>query len=184
MSIRLRASDPISDADQAWTGLVLVRPLTTHDVVADHCHDCALITDGRFSGGSHGFVIGHVAPEAQDGGPIALVSRYTDRTPLHRPRLTSADGHQCQPAKQQPAGLANSFVCHPATQVAHWSAGLPVNWLWLIALVAAGGGWRRDQHRCGDEADEHGGQRGRDQVRALQCVHAHPSVGSAVFWIF
>jgi len=33
----------------------------------------ALVTDGRFSGGSHGFVIGHVAPEAQDGGPIALV---------------------------------------------------------------------------------------------------------------
>ena len=35
---------------------------------------CALITDGRFSGASHGFVIGHVTPEAQDGGPIALVS--------------------------------------------------------------------------------------------------------------
>jgi len=35
--------------------------------------DVALITDGRFSGGSHGFIIGHVAPEAQDGGPIALV---------------------------------------------------------------------------------------------------------------
>ena len=36
--------------------------------------DCvALITDGRFSGGSHGFVIGHVAPEAQEGGPIALI---------------------------------------------------------------------------------------------------------------
>ena len=35
---------------------------------------CALVTDGRFSGASHGFVIGHVAPEAQDGGPIALVS--------------------------------------------------------------------------------------------------------------
>ncbi len=33
----------------------------------------ALITDGRFSGGSHGFIIGHVVPEAQDGGPIALV---------------------------------------------------------------------------------------------------------------
>ncbi len=33
----------------------------------------ALITDGRFSGGSHGFLIGHVTPEAQDGGPIALV---------------------------------------------------------------------------------------------------------------
>ena len=33
----------------------------------------ALITDGRFSGGSHGFIIGHVTPEAQLGGPIALL---------------------------------------------------------------------------------------------------------------
>ncbi|MEM9529980.1 MAG: dihydroxy-acid dehydratase [Pseudomonadota bacterium] len=33
----------------------------------------ALITDGRFSGGSHGFVVGHIAPEAADGGPIALL---------------------------------------------------------------------------------------------------------------
>ena len=33
----------------------------------------ALVTDGRFSGGSHGFIIGHVCPEAQDGGPIALI---------------------------------------------------------------------------------------------------------------
>jgi dihydroxy-acid dehydratase len=35
--------------------------------------DVALITDGRFSGGSHGFIVGHVTPEAQDGGPIGLV---------------------------------------------------------------------------------------------------------------
>ena len=35
--------------------------------------DAALITDGRFSGGTHGFCIGHVAPEAVDGGPIAFV---------------------------------------------------------------------------------------------------------------
>ena len=35
--------------------------------------DVALITDGRFSGGSHGFIVGHVVPEAQEGGPIALV---------------------------------------------------------------------------------------------------------------
>jgi dihydroxy-acid dehydratase len=35
--------------------------------------DVALITDGRFSGGSHGFIVGHVVPEAFDGGPIALV---------------------------------------------------------------------------------------------------------------
>jgi dihydroxy-acid dehydratase len=36
--------------------------------------DCALVTDGRFSGGTHGFCVGHVAPEAVDGGPIALVA--------------------------------------------------------------------------------------------------------------
>jgi len=35
--------------------------------------DVALLTDGRFSGGSHGFIIGHIVPEAQEGGPIALV---------------------------------------------------------------------------------------------------------------
>ena len=36
-------------------------------------NDVAMITDGRFSGGSHGFIVGHVVPEAQEGGPIALV---------------------------------------------------------------------------------------------------------------
>ncbi len=35
--------------------------------------DVALITDGRFSGGSHGFIIGHVVPEAQEGGPLGLI---------------------------------------------------------------------------------------------------------------
>ena len=33
----------------------------------------ALITDGRFSGGTHGFVVGHITPEASEGGPLALV---------------------------------------------------------------------------------------------------------------
>jgi dihydroxy-acid dehydratase len=36
--------------------------------------DCALVTDGRFSGGTHGFCVGHVAPEATAGGPISLVA--------------------------------------------------------------------------------------------------------------
>jgi dihydroxy-acid dehydratase len=36
-------------------------------------HEVALMTDGRFSGGSHGFIVGHITPEAQEGGPIALV---------------------------------------------------------------------------------------------------------------
>ncbi len=35
--------------------------------------DVALLTDGRFSGGSHGFIVGHITPEAQTGGPVALV---------------------------------------------------------------------------------------------------------------
>jgi dihydroxy-acid dehydratase len=46
--------------------------------------DCALITDGRFSGGTWGFCIGHVAPEAVDGGPIALV-REGDRIRIDVP---------------------------------------------------------------------------------------------------
>ena len=40
-------------------------------------NDVALITDGRFSGGSHGFIVGHVTPEAKEGGPIALVATAT-----------------------------------------------------------------------------------------------------------
>jgi dihydroxy-acid dehydratase len=47
-------------------------------------HDAALITDGRFSGGTHGFCIGHVAPEAADGGPIGLV-RDGDRIVIDVP---------------------------------------------------------------------------------------------------
>jgi dihydroxy-acid dehydratase len=46
--------------------------------------DCALITDGRFSGGTWGFCIGHVAPEAADGGPIAYV-RDGDRIRIDVP---------------------------------------------------------------------------------------------------
>lgn len=41
---------------------------------------CALITDGRFSGGSHGFLIGHIVPEAAVGGPIGLVKDGDDIT--------------------------------------------------------------------------------------------------------
>jgi dihydroxy-acid dehydratase len=49
--------------------------------------DVAMITDGRFSGGSHGFIIGHVVPEAQEGGPIALV-RDGDRIRIDAARNT------------------------------------------------------------------------------------------------
>jgi dihydroxy-acid dehydratase len=43
--------------------------------------DVALLTDGRFSGGSHGFIVGHITPEAQVGGPIALI-RNGDRVTI------------------------------------------------------------------------------------------------------
>ncbi|RMG27934.1 MAG: dihydroxy-acid dehydratase, partial [Gammaproteobacteria bacterium] len=49
--------------------------------------DVALLTDGRFSGGSHGFIIGHIVPEAQEGGPIALV-RNGDRIRIDAVRNT------------------------------------------------------------------------------------------------
>lgn len=48
-------------------------------------NDVALMTDGRFSGGSHGFIIGHVVPEAQEGGPIGLV-RDGDRITIDAAR--------------------------------------------------------------------------------------------------
>lgn len=47
----------------------------------------ALITDGRFSGGSHGFVVGHVSPEAAVGGPIGLL-RDGDRLTIDAERRT------------------------------------------------------------------------------------------------
>jgi dihydroxy-acid dehydratase len=54
-------------------------------------HDVALLTDGRFSGGSHGFLVGHITPEAQDGGPIALL-RSGERVTIDAERnLIAAD---------------------------------------------------------------------------------------------
>lgn len=50
-------------------------------------NDVALMTDGRFSGGSHGFIVGHITPEAQDGGPIALV-QSGDRITIDSDRNT------------------------------------------------------------------------------------------------
>jgi dihydroxy-acid dehydratase len=52
---------------------------------AGHGNDVALITDGRFSGATHGLCVGHVAPEAVDGGPIALVENG-DRVVLDVPK--------------------------------------------------------------------------------------------------
>jgi dihydroxy-acid dehydratase len=53
--------------------------------------EVALITDGRFSGGSHGMVVGHVAPEARDGGTLALVQDGDTITIDSRSKLLSAE---------------------------------------------------------------------------------------------
>ena len=54
--------------------LVIFGPGRLPELGAGLGKSVALITDGRFSGGSHGFVIGHITPEAYDGGLICLVS--------------------------------------------------------------------------------------------------------------
>ncbi len=63
--------------------------------------DVALITDGRFSGGTHGFVVGHITPEAYLGGPIAVVKNGDPITIDARARMLSLD----VPAKEINARL-------------------------------------------------------------------------------
>jgi dihydroxy-acid dehydratase len=75
----------------------------------------ALLTDGRFSGGSHGFIIGHITPEAQEGGPIALV-RDGDRIIIDavtcelRLDVNDADLASRRAAWNAPAAKATSGV--------------------------------------------------------------------------
>ena len=79
--------------------------------------DCALVTDGRFSGGTHGFCIGHVAPEAVDGGPIAFV-RDGDRIVIDvaRPDRSTSTSTADELARRRPSGSSPS----PATPPACW----------------------------------------------------------------
>jgi dihydroxy-acid dehydratase len=78
-------------------------------------NDIAMITDGRFSGGSHGFIIGHITPEAQDGGPIALV-RDGDRIVIDasacelRVELSDQELAARRTAWREPAQRATSGV--------------------------------------------------------------------------
>ena len=65
-------------------------------------HDVALITDGRFSGGTHGFVVGHVTPEAFAGGPLAIVRNGDPITIDARARSLTLD----MPAKEVRARLS------------------------------------------------------------------------------
>ena len=65
--------------------------------------DVALITDGRFSGGSHGFIIGHVVPEAQEGGPIALIQNGDVITIDAEKRVLNVDLSDVELAKRKAA---------------------------------------------------------------------------------
>jgi len=72
---------------------------------------CALLTDGRFSGASHGIVIGHITPEAQTGGPIALVEDGDEVGLRVQLCMTHAclQIHGCSPAVV-PQGMAGVFA--------------------------------------------------------------------------
>jgi dihydroxy-acid dehydratase len=82
--------------------------------------DCALMTDGRFSGGTHGFCVGHVAPEAVDGGPIALVAdgdRVVIDVPTRRidvlvepEELEQRRAHWKRPEPRYPTGVLAKFA--------------------------------------------------------------------------
>ncbi len=63
--------------------------------------DVALLTDGRFSGGSHGFIIGHIVPEAQEGGPIALIRDGDQITIDARARVIDVDVSEQEMARRR-----------------------------------------------------------------------------------
>ena len=71
--------------------------------------DVALITDGRFSGGSHGFIVGHVCPEAQVGGAIALVQNGDKITLDAEKNLITIDVTDAELEKRRKAWKAPPF---------------------------------------------------------------------------
>jgi len=89
----------------------------------------ALLTDGRFSGGSRGAAIGHISPEAAEGGPIALV-REGDRIKIDIPnkqlsllvseRELTARRKQFKP---HPAAITTGYLARYARQVTSASTG-------------------------------------------------------------
>ncbi len=68
--------------------------------------EVALITDGRFSGGSHGFIVGHVTPEAQEGGPIALVQDGDTITIDAKTRTLDVEVDEAELARRRAAWTA------------------------------------------------------------------------------
>ncbi|WP_420644700.1 dihydroxy-acid dehydratase [Candidatus Leptofilum sp.] len=71
--------------------------------------DVALMTDGRFSGGSHGFIVGHITPEAQEGGPIAFVQNGDKITIDAVNRVINMDVSEEEIAKRRAAWTAPPY---------------------------------------------------------------------------
>lgn len=82
--------------------------------------EVALITDGRFSGGSHGFVVGHITPEAQEGGPLALIEdgdiiaidakKNTLSVKLADEEITKRRAAWSQPAYKANKGVLKKYI--------------------------------------------------------------------------
>ena len=75
--------------------------------------DVALITDGRFSGGTHGFVVGHITPEAYNGGPLAMVQDGDKIT-------IDAESRELKLGISRPNSSAARRPGKAQTQLHHW----------------------------------------------------------------
>jgi dihydroxy-acid dehydratase len=78
-------------------------------------NDVALLTDGRFSGGSHGFIVGHIAPEAQVGGPLALVKNGDQITIDSENNTIDVAISEAEMAKRRNAWQAPPFKANRGT---------------------------------------------------------------------
>ena len=92
-------------------------------------NDVALLTDGRFSGGSHGFLIGHIVPEAREGGPIALVQDGDTITIDAEKRVIDSDVSEEEMARRKqswqppPPRYSKGTLTKYAALVGHASEG-------------------------------------------------------------
>jgi dihydroxy-acid dehydratase len=77
--------------------------------------DVALITDGRFSGGSHGFIVGHITPEAQEGGTIALVRTGDKITIDAEKNVLTVDLSPNELAARREAWIMPAYKSHRGT---------------------------------------------------------------------
>ena len=91
--------------------------------------DVALITDGRFSGGSHGFVVGHITPEAQEGGLLALVKNGD---------MITIDGQKCAMTLEVPAAELKKRRAKWKAPKPRYTRGVLAKYAKLVASASEG----------------------------------------------